>query len=52
MDREFLDLYTDYLISSFGKVTDTGLSELLDEELNHDQITSRLRKCTGGSSEL
>ena len=52
MDRQFLDLYTDYLISSFGKVTATGLSELLDGELSHDQITSRLRKCTGGSPEL
>lgn len=52
MDREFLDLYSDYLISSFGKVTATGLSELLDGEPSHDQITSRLRKCTGGSSEL
>lgn len=32
MDRKFLDLYSDYLISSFGKVTATGLSELLDGE--------------------
>ncbi|MFN6383155.1 MAG: IS701 family transposase, partial [Pseudanabaena sp.] len=49
MDRKFLDLYSDYLISSFGKVTATGLSELLDGELSHDQITSRLRQITGGS---
>ncbi len=52
MDREFLDLYSDYLISAFGKVTSTGLSELIDGELSHDQITSRLRKNTGGSKEL
>ena len=52
MDRQFLDLYSDYLISSFGKVTATGLSELLDGELSHDQITSRLRQNTGGSPEL
>jgi len=52
MDREFLDLYSDYLISAFGKVTATGLSELIDGELSHDQITSRLRKNTGGSKEL
>jgi hypothetical protein len=52
MDRKFLDLYSDYLISSFGKVTATGLSELLDGELSHDQITSRLRQITGGSPEL
>jgi hypothetical protein len=52
VDRQFLDLYSDYLISSFGKVTATGLSELLDGELSHDQITSRLRQITGGSPEL
>jgi len=52
MDRQFLDLYTDYLISSFGKVTATGLAELVDGELSHDQITSRLRQCTGSSAEL
>ncbi|MFM7885857.1 MAG: transposase, partial [Pseudanabaena sp.] len=52
MDRKFLDLYTDYLISSFGKVTATGLSELLEGELSHDQITNRLRQCTGKSAEL
>lgn len=44
MDRKFLDLYSDYLISSFGKITATGLSELLDGELSHNQITSRLSK--------
>ena len=52
MDREFLDLYSDYLISAFGQVTATGLSELIDGEESHDQITSRLRKNTGGSKEL
>jgi hypothetical protein len=52
MDRKFLDLYSDYLISSFGKVTATGLSELLEGELSHDQITNRLRQCTGTSVEL
>ncbi|MBD2189976.1 transposase, partial [Pseudanabaena mucicola] len=52
MDRKFLDLYSDYLISSFEKVTATGLSELLEGELSHDQITSRLRQCTGASVEL
>jgi len=47
MDREFLDLYSDYLISAFGKVTALWLSELIEGELSHDQITSRLRKNTG-----
>jgi hypothetical protein len=37
-----LDLYTDYLLSSFGSVTATGLSHLLDGSLSHDQITRTL----------
>jgi hypothetical protein len=52
VDRKFLDQYSDCLISSFGKVTATGLSALLDGELSHYQITSRLRQTTGGSPEL
>jgi len=36
---EILDLYTDYLISSFGLTTATGLSKLLDGSLSHDQIS-------------
>jgi len=34
-----LDLYSDYLISSFKLTTATGMSELLDGALSHDQIT-------------
>ena len=34
-----LELYTDYLIASFGKTTATGLSEILDGEISHDKIT-------------
>ncbi|MDR2756464.1 MAG: hypothetical protein LBC20_12220 [Planctomycetaceae bacterium] len=34
-----LDLYTDYLLSSVGRTTSTGLSRLLDGYLSHDQIT-------------
>ena len=33
-----LDIYTDYLLSSFGATTATGLSQLLPE-ISHDQIT-------------
>jgi hypothetical protein len=29
-DKELLDIYTDYLISSFGLTTGTGLSRLLE----------------------
>jgi len=36
---ELLDLYSDYLISSFTLVTATGLSQLLDNGYSHDQIS-------------
>ena len=39
MDDQLLDLYTDYLISSFGLVTATGLSTLLGGSVSHDKIT-------------
>ena len=37
-DKELLDIYTDYLISSFGLTTGTGLSCLLDGAISHDRI--------------
>lgn len=42
MDKQLLDLYTDYLISSFGKTTATGLSQLVKGEISHDEITRLL----------
>ncbi len=39
MDKELLDIYTDYLISSFSQVTATGLSELTDGDIGHDRVT-------------
>jgi hypothetical protein len=42
----------DYLISSFGQVTATGLSQLLDGELSHDQITRMLSNQEYNSSDL
>ncbi len=39
MDKPLLDLYADYLISSFGPTTATGLSRLLGAGLSHDRIT-------------
>jgi SRSO17 transposase len=36
--KHLLDLYTDYLLSSFGATTATGLSRLVPE-VSHDQIT-------------
>lgn len=34
-----LDLYSDYLISTFQLATATGMSDLLDNALSHDQIS-------------
>lgn len=37
-NEEILDLYSDYLISSFGQTTATGLSAMLQGEVSHDRI--------------
>ena len=37
-NKDLLDLYTDYLISSFGATTGTGLAALLDGAVSHDRI--------------
>jgi hypothetical protein len=37
--RRLLDLYTDYLLVSFGQTTATGLAALLPQEISHDQVT-------------
>ena len=39
MKNDLLDLYSDYLISSFGLTTATGLSALLAGDVSHDQVT-------------
>jgi hypothetical protein len=39
MNKEYLELYTDYLLSTFGHATATGLSTLVDGQVSHDQIT-------------
>lgn len=39
MDQQLLDLYSDYLITSFSLSTATGLAELVDNAYSHDQIT-------------
>lgn len=41
-DNELRDLYSDYLISSFGQTTSTGLSAMLGGSVSHDQITRSL----------
>jgi len=52
MQEKLLDLYTDYLISSFGQVTATGLSRLLDGVVSHDQITRFLASEEKRSADL
>lgn len=39
MKKANLDLYTDYLLSTFGAATATGLSAMLDGDISHDRIT-------------
>jgi hypothetical protein len=39
MGGDILDLYSDYLLVSTKKATATGLSELVDKSISHDQIT-------------
>jgi hypothetical protein len=36
------DLYSDYLLASFGATTATGLSELLEGAISHDQVSRYL----------
>jgi len=47
-----MDFYTDYLLGSFGQVTATGLSKLLDGSISHDKITRMLSGSTYTSKEL
>jgi DDE superfamily endonuclease len=51
-DDEILDLSSDYLISSFGQTTATGLSTLLDGQLSHDRIRRFLAGTTRTSADL
>lgn len=39
IDKELLDLYSDYLICSFSYTTATGLASLLDNTVSHDKVT-------------
>ena len=47
-----LDLYTDYLLSSFGQTTATGLSKVLDGAVSHDKITRLLSENSFNSKNL
>jgi hypothetical protein len=39
MNKDLLELYSDYLLSSFTHVTATGLSKVTGGEVSHDRIT-------------
>ena len=52
MDRMILDLYADYLISSGHYRTATGLSDVLEGDVSHDQVTRFLSSGEYGSKEL
>jgi len=39
MKKAELELYTDYLISTFGAATATGLSSMVDGDVSHDRVT-------------
>ena len=52
MDKEKLELYTDYLISTFGYATATGLSRMVEGQVSHDQITRFLSQKAYTSKDL
>lgn len=39
MDKQLLEIYTDYLMSSFSYTTATGLSMMVEVEISHDKVT-------------
>ena len=52
MNKELLDIYSDYLISQNSYATATGLAALLDGEVSHDQVSRFLREKDYGSKDL
>lgn len=52
MIDNIFDLYVDYLISSFGAVTATGLSSVLEGVVSHDKITRMLSEKPKNSEDL
>lgn len=52
MDTRLCDIYTDYLICQNKYATATGLSDLMPNEISHDQVTRFLNGNLMGSKEL
>jgi len=51
-EKEILDIYSDYIISSFWQITATGLSSMLDWTIKHDKITNFLSNRNFESKDL
>ena len=51
-NKEWLDIYSDYLMSAFGQTTRTGLAGLLGNSVSHDRIQRLLAQERLGSAEL
>ena len=52
MDKSLLDLYSDYLLSSFGQTPATRLAKLLHGGISHDRITRFLSEDIPKSKDL
>lgn len=52
MNKDLLDLYTDYLICSTEQTTATQLSRMLDGDVSHDQVTRFLSNQSFTSKDL
>ncbi len=52
MNRELLEVYSDYLLSSFGYTTATGLSALTEGAISHDKVTRFLSSEDFGPKQL
>lgn len=52
MKNSDLELYTDYLLSTFGAATATGLSAMVNGDVSHDRITRFLSKQAYTSKDL
>ena len=51
MNRNMLELYSDYMIVSAGQVTATAFSKVLNGKYSHDQLTRFLSKNEFAESE-
>ena len=52
MDKSMLDLYSDYLLSSFGQTPATRLANILHGSMSHDRITRFLSEDIPKSKDL